>query len=162
MHLKDFSDPDWVGCLDTRRSIAGFCVFLVDSLVSWKSKKQTIVSCSSTEAEYQTLASVTSEVIWLRHLLRDLDIHLQQPTLILCENNSKIQLAYNPIFHERTEHTEIDCYFIRDKILDQRVKLMPIRTQHQLADIFTKPLPQSKLVPLLSKTALKYILKNPS
>ncbi|KAL7617822.1 hypothetical protein Lser_V15G02568 [Lactuca serriola] len=71
LQLKAFSGSDWAGCVDTRRSVIGFCVFLGESLISWKSKKQTIVSRSSTEADYRAVAAVTSELIWLRHLLHD-------------------------------------------------------------------------------------------
>ncbi|KAL4574855.1 hypothetical protein LXL04_021695 [Taraxacum kok-saghyz] len=119
LQLKAFSDPDWAGCKDTRRSITGFCVFLGDSLISWKTKKHIIVSRSSTEAEYRVIAAVTCEIVWLRHLLHDFDISSSTPTSIYCDNQSAIELAHNPTFHERTKHIEIDCHFIRDKITSQ-------------------------------------------
>ncbi|XP_052624956.1 uncharacterized mitochondrial protein AtMg00810-like [Lactuca sativa] len=145
LQLRAFSDSDWAGCPNTRRSITRFCIFIGDSLISWKSKKQTIVSRSFTEAEYRALAATTSEIIWLKHLLQAFKIDTLQPTLLFCDNESAIKLASNPIFHERTKHIELDCHFIRDKVIDKTIKLMPIRSQRQLADVFTKPLPKAKM-----------------
>lgn len=161
-HLHAFSDSDWAGCPNTRRSITGFCIFIGDSVISWKSKKQTIVSRSSTEAKYRALAATTSEIIWLKHLLQAFQVDTSQPTLFFCDNELAIKLASNPQFHERTKHIELDCHFIRDKVLDKTVKLMPIRSQHQLVDLFTKPLPKAKMVPLLSKMTLQDIFQRSS
>lgn len=126
-------------------------------MVSWKSKKQTIVSRSSTEAEYRALAATTSEIIWIKHLLQAFNIDTTASTLLFCDNESTIKLANNPTFHERTKHIELDFHFIRDKVVDNTIKLIPIRSQYQLADLFTKPLPKAKMLPLLSKMALQDI-----
>lgn len=82
----------------------GFCVFLGDSLILWKSKKQTIVSRSSTKAEYRAIGAVTSELIWLRLLLHNFGYVSSTHALIFCDNDSAIQLANNPTFYERTKH----------------------------------------------------------
>ena len=162
MKIRAFSDSDWAGCQDTRRSVTGFCVFIGDSMISWKSKKQSIVSRSSTEAEYRAAAIATTEIIWLHHLLSNFGIHQNEPTLLFCDNESAVKLAYNHTFHERTKHIEIDCHFVRDRIVDKTLKLLLIRTTHQLADIFTKPLPRHKLVPIMSKMSLKNIFQSSS
>ncbi|XP_024028552.1 uncharacterized protein LOC112093746 [Morus notabilis] len=128
IQLKAFSDSDWGSCPDSRKSVTGFCVFVGDSLVSWKSKKQTTVSRSSAEAEYRALASTAA-----------------------------IHIASNPIFHERTKHIEVDCHFVRDMVTKGMVKLMPIRSQHQLADPFTKALSWPLLHSSLCKMAIKDI-----
>ncbi|XP_073017888.1 uncharacterized protein [Primulina eburnea] len=126
-HLRAFSDADWASCPDTRKSVIGFCIFLGDALVAWKAKKQATISRSSTEAEYRALASTTSEILWLIQLLRDFHIHPSSPPTLFCDSQSAMHIAHNPLFHERAKHIEIDCHFIRGKILDGSIKLLPIR-----------------------------------
>ena len=86
LHLKAYCDADWAGCLDTRKSLTGYCVFLGDALVSWRSKKQSIVSRSSAEAEYRAMAITTCELTWILHLLQDLHVKHDRPVLLYCDN----------------------------------------------------------------------------
>ncbi|XP_038896371.1 uncharacterized mitochondrial protein AtMg00810-like [Benincasa hispida] len=153
-HLKAFVDVDWGSCPDTRRSITGFCIFLGAFIISWKSKKQATVSRSSAEAEYRALASVTSELMWISQLLKDLQVKILMPTTIFCDNQAVIVIASNPMFHERTKHIEIDYHFVQDKIAYGFLKVLPIQSSQQLADMFTKALLTSVLSKLVSKLGI--------
>ncbi|GJT42561.1 uncharacterized mitochondrial protein-like protein [Tanacetum coccineum] len=115
LKLSCFTDSDWAKCLRTRKSVSGFCVFLGRSLVSWKSKKQATVSRSSAEAEYRCMASATCEVIWITNLLKDLCIKNLLPVNLYSDSSSAIQIAANPVFHERTKHFEVDVPFIKKR-----------------------------------------------
>ena len=112
LQVRAFSDDDWATCPDSRRSITGYCVFLGDSLISWKSKKQHIVSHSSAEAEYRALAATASEISWLQQLLRDFNIFSTSPALLFCDNQVAVHIAHNPMFHESTKHIHNDCHFV--------------------------------------------------
>ncbi|GKB43528.1 ribonuclease H-like domain-containing protein, partial [Tanacetum coccineum] len=98
MFLNAYSDADWAKCIVTRKSVTGYCVFLNNSFVSWKSKKQNTLFKSSTEAEYRALASVTNEVIWILKILKDLQIEKLLPVSLHCDSNSTIKIAARPSF----------------------------------------------------------------
>ncbi|KAK2413561.1 putative mitochondrial protein [Trifolium repens] len=154
LKLSSFADSDWATCPTTRKSVTGYCVFLGSSLISWKSKKQSTVSKSSTEAEYRALASLTCELQWLMYLFKDLHISFSSPASVYCDNKSAIYLAHNPTFHERTKHIEIDCHIIREKIQSGLLRLFPIPSNAQTADVLTKPLHSPSFFTLISKLGL--------
>ena len=97
--ITAYSDADWAGCPDTRRSTSGFCVFLDNSLISWSSKRQTTVSRSSAEAEYRAIANAVSECSWLRHLLAELLVKVPSATVAFCDNISSVYMSRNPVHH---------------------------------------------------------------
>ncbi|KAM3270116.1 hypothetical protein P3S67_030022 [Capsicum chacoense] len=139
-NINAYCDADWAACAHTRKSVTGFLIKLGNSLVSWKSKKQTTISRSFTEAEYRSMASTVSELVWLLSLLEELQIEVSLPVNIFSDNKSTLQIAANPVFHERTKHIEIDCHFIREKIQEEKIKAQYISTKDQPADVLTKVL----------------------
>ena len=138
--LLAYCDADWAACAHTRRSVSGFVVFLGNTLISWKSKKQATISLSSAEAEYRSLRRLTAELSWLSRLLAELGLTSITPIPVKCDNLAAIYIAKNPVFHERTKHIELDCHFVRQKFMEGLLSLSYIPTQQQLADICTKPL----------------------
>ena len=110
--LHVFSDVDQARDPTDRKSTTGYFFLLSSSLISWRSKKQTHVARSSTEAEYRALVDTTSKLLWLRWLLKDLGMSTSSATPLYCDNQSAIHIAHNDVFHERTKHIEIDCHFI--------------------------------------------------
>ena len=138
--IECFSDADWAGSKADRRSVTGYCVFVGGNLISWKSKKQNVVSRSSAESEYRAMAQATCEVVWIQQLLRELGLKTSLPAMLWCDNQAAIHIASNPVFHERTKHIEIDCHFVREKIEEKIISPAHVKTGDQLGDIFTKAL----------------------
>ncbi|KAK2982173.1 hypothetical protein RJ640_029076 [Escallonia rubra] len=154
LYLQAFYDADWAGCPMTRKSTTGYIIFLGSSPVSWRAKKQIVVSRSSAKAEYRAMATTTSEIIWLKQLLQDLEVSCTTPVSLFCDNRAAIHIAANPVFHERTKHIEIDCHFIRQHIQSQTIATKSISSQDQLADIFTKALGHDRFHQLLGKLGI--------
>ncbi|CAM8990456.1 unnamed protein product [Rhodiola kirilowii] len=137
--LSIFTDVDWAGCSDDRRSTGGFAIFLGPNLISWNAKKQPTISRSSTEAEYKALANGTAEATWIESVLKELGIKQNQPPILWCDNLGATYLTANPVFHARTKHIEIDFHFVREKVAQGALDVRFISTKDQLADVLTKP-----------------------
>ncbi|GJT04193.1 uncharacterized mitochondrial protein-like protein [Tanacetum coccineum] len=115
LDMRAYCDSNWAGDVVSRKSTTEFCIFLGDSLISWKSKKQDVLSKSSTEAEYRAMTVTTSEIV------------------------CAIQIARNSVFHEHTKHIEINCHFTRHHLLAGTISLLFVPSALQIVDVFTKP-----------------------
>ncbi|GKV50857.1 hypothetical protein SLEP1_g57540 [Rubroshorea leprosula] len=157
LELYAFSDADWVGCPLTRWSTTGFCTFLGSNCISWSAKKQPIVARSSTEAEYRSMASTAAKLTWLAKLLVDIGLQLSNPPILHCDNLSALYMTVNPVFHARTKHIEIDYHFVQEKVALGNLITRFVKSELQLADLFTKPLPRNCFKQLCVKLGLCFI-----
>ncbi|XP_059651187.1 retrovirus-related Pol polyprotein from transposon RE2 isoform X3 [Cornus florida] len=149
-----FTDADWAGSPSDRKSTTGYCTLVGGNLVTWKSKKQTVVARSSAEAEYRAMAHTSSELTWIQHFLEELGLIVKTPIPLLCDNQAAIHIASNPVFHERTKHIKVDCHFTREKILSGNISTPFVKSEDQLADMFTKALGHNRLKIICSKLGL--------
>ncbi|KAH9658123.1 retrovirus-related pol polyprotein from transposon RE1 [Citrus sinensis] len=140
LKITSFTNADWGSDLDDRKSIGAYCVYLGNNLISRSSKKQTVVTKSSSKSEYRALASTASEIAWLKSLFLEMEVCCVERPTIWCDNMSATELAKNHVFHSRTKHIEIDVHFIQDKVLVGDLKICYVPSEDQIADILTKPL----------------------
>ncbi len=139
--LVGYSDSDWAGDLDTRRSTTGYVFTLCGAPVSTKSKRQKMVTLSSTEAEYVAGSKAAQDAVYLRQLLKDLGFEQKEPTVLFEDNEGCIHFANDPVSRERTRHIDIRRWDLRGRVADGTVRLVPCATGDMVADIFTKSLP---------------------
>ncbi|GJW59362.1 hypothetical protein Tco_0108697 [Tanacetum coccineum] len=139
---------------DTRRNTSGSAQFLGDKLVSWSSKKQKSTVISSTEAEYITLFGCCAQILWMRSQLTDYGFQFNKIPLY-CDNKSAIALCCNNVQHSRAKHIDVCYHFQKEQVENGIVELYFIRTEYQLADIFTKSLPRERFNFLIEKLGMR-------
>ncbi|KAK6161170.1 hypothetical protein DH2020_004551 [Rehmannia glutinosa] len=154
--LKGYSDSDYAGNIDDRKSTSGSCQFLGDCLVSWFSMKQNCVSLSTAEAEYISAAFCCTQLLWMKQTLADYKCSFENVPMF-CDNISAINIAQNPVHHNRTKHIEIRYHFLRDCVSKQKIEISFVPSQDQLADIFTKPLTSETFASIRARLGIMHI-----
>lgn len=150
--LSIFSDADYAGCVETRKSTTGYCLLIGTSIVSWCSERQDSVSLSTAESEYIAASQACKELVWQGRLLAELDERFASDLPVLfVDNESAVKLIKNPVFHKRSKHIETRYHYIREKYLQKCFNVNGISTKDQLADIFTKSFPKIRFQDLRLK-----------
>ncbi|GKB93692.1 retrovirus-related pol polyprotein from transposon TNT 1-94 [Tanacetum coccineum] len=152
--LTAFLDADHAGCIDTRKSTSGGIQFLGDKLVSWMSKKQDCTAMSSAEAEYVALSASCAQVMWMRTQLKDYGFNYNKIPLY-CDSQSAIAISCNPVQHSRTKHIHTRYHFIKEQVENGIIELYFVRTEYQLADMFTKALPEDRFQYLVRRIGMR-------
>ncbi|EKD11952.1 hypothetical protein MBM_09882 [Drepanopeziza brunnea f. sp. 'multigermtubi' MB_m1] len=142
--VSGYCDADYAGDIGTAKSTSGFNFYISSSLFSWKSKLQSIIAQSTTEAEYMAINSAAKEAVYIKQLLTELGYYMQDKFSLYTDNNGALLLAKNLVFHERTKHIAVKYHYIRDLINKGIIDLVYIRTLNQKADGFTKALDKLK------------------
>jgi len=138
LEIQAYTDADWAGDKGDRRSTSGYFTLIGGNLVTWRSKKQTVVSVSSAEAEFRGITRGLAEVLWIRKLLTEIGFPPKKTSKMMCDNEAAIQISENPVQHDRTKHVEVDRHFIKEKLEAGIIKLLFVQSKDQLADILTK------------------------
>nr|GFB13203.1 copia protein [Tanacetum cinerariifolium] len=152
--LTGFSDANCAGCKDTFKSTSGGAQFLGEKLVSWSSKKQDSTALSTAEAEYVSLSACCAQVLWMRTQLTDYGFHFNK-ILIYCDSKSAIAISCNPVQHSRTKHIAVRYHFIKEHVEKGTIELYFVKTDYQLADLFTKALPADRFNYLVRRLGMR-------
>ena len=139
-NLLGFTDSDYAGDSDDRKSTFGYVFMMGSTMICWSSRKQPIITLSIIEAEFVAASACACQAIWLRNILEEVHFKQQGPTLIYCDNSSTIKLSKNPIMHGRSKHIDVRFHFLRDLSNEGIIDLIYCKSEEQIADIMTKPL----------------------
>ena len=149
-----FCDADWAS-QKHRHSISGFSFHYGQGAISWSSKKQPVISLSSTEAEYVAQTHAAKEAIWLRSFVSEVTGKPEKPLTISCDNQGAIALSKDNKFHSRTKPTGLRYHFIREAVEDGKINMKYVPTDNNVADIFTKALPKPKFQRMVELLGLR-------
>ena len=154
VNVVGYSDADWASHADDRRSTSGNVFVMSGGAISWTSKKQPTVALSTSESEYIALCFATQEAVWLRQLMKDLQMDCTTATTMYEDNQGAIAMSRNPVLHKRTKHNDIKYHFVREKTQDGTIELNYCPTNEMVADILTKPLSKGQFEYLRCKLGL--------
>ena len=149
--VEIYTDADWVGSTDDRRSTIGYCTYVWGNLVTWRSKKQSVVAKNSVKTEFKAVAQGMCEGLWLQKLSKELRIIIELSIKFYCDNKAAISVSHNPVQHDKTKHIEVDKHFIKENFEKGIICMTYIPTREQLADIFTKGLQKSSFEDFIYK-----------
>ena len=152
--LSAWWDFDWASCPLIQRSLTSWIIFLGNSPISCKTKKQHIMSRSFAEAKYRSIATTTCELKWLKSIMHYLGITHSSPIHLYCDSQAALHIAKNLVFHERKKHIEVDCHFVRDAVLAGVIQPSYVSIQTQLVDLHTKALGRNQFHFLIGKLGI--------
>eukprot|EP00253_Pinus_taeda_P015531 PITA_15531 len=152
--IQVYTNVDWAGSIDDRKSTSGAAFYLGGCLVSWLSKKKSSISLSIAEAKYVAATTCCTQVLWMKQTLQDLQVKFDEPIPIFCDNTSAISISKNHVMHSKMKHILIKYHFVREKVAKKNIKLKYVDTKEQIADIFTKPLPREAFEYLRQKLGI--------
>lgn len=155
--LVAYTDSDYVGDMDDSKSTSGYVFMLSGGAVAWSSRKQPIVTLSTTEAEYIAAATCACQAIWMKRILEEIGLAQTEELVLLCDNTSTIKLSKNAVMHGRSKHIRVHYHFLRDLSREGIVKLTYCNTEMQLADIMTKPLKLASFQKIRTTFGMKFM-----
>lgn len=153
--LEGYSDSDYAGDVETRRSTTGYVFQVAGGPVTWASQRQKLVTLSTTEAEYVAASITAREAVWLRKLLEEVNCLSEGATTVYVDNQSSIRLVKNPEFHKRTKHIDVRYHFVRERVQRKELEVDYIESAKQKADIFTKALPRNRFCELREEIGVR-------
>ncbi|KAA0037929.1 Cysteine-rich RLK (receptor-like protein kinase) 8 [Cucumis melo var. makuwa] len=142
--IEAYTDLDWTGSVVDRKSTSSYCIFVWGNLLTWRSKKQSVVARSSAEAECRAISLGIYEKIWLQKVLSNLHRECETPLKLFCDNKAAISIANNPVQHDRNKHDEIDRHFIKERLDSGSICISYIPSSRQVTDVLTKGLLKAK------------------
>ncbi|CAL2260363.1 unnamed protein product [Prunus armeniaca] len=154
LDLEGYTDADYAGNITNRHSTSGYFTFFGGNLVTWRSKKQNIVSRSSAESKYIEIAQGVCEILWLRWLLVEIGFRSDAATKLYCDNKSAFEVANNPVQHDRTKHVKVDQHFIKEKPEHKLISIPFVPSSEQLADMLTHVVSKRRLEDSLDKLGI--------
>lgn len=154
LNIDGYTDADWAGSTTDRRSTSVYFTFVGGNLVTWRSQKQKVVALSSAEAEFRGMVKGLCELLWLKRLLEEIGYSSESPMNLFCDNKAAIEIAHNPVQHDRTKHVEVDRHFIKQKLEAKIVQFPFVRSYNQLADVLTKAVSSKTFYSSLDKLGI--------